>query len=88
MQSPNAGKGKSGSKGGKKVSTNPAKRAQQEREAAQRAAQGGGSAFGGGQPGAAKGGQAGAFGGDLPDLGDIDPAQLPKELRGMFGSGR
>ncbi|GAB2539037.1 signal recognition particle protein [Brachybacterium huguangmaarense] len=87
MASPKAGKGGAKGAGGKKLSSNPAKRAQQEREAAEAAArakaEGGGSAFGGGA-----GAGAGAFGGGSPDLGnlgDIDPSQLPKELRGMFG---
>jgi len=79
MQSPKGGKGK----GGKKMSSNPAKRAQQEREAGERAAQQGtsGSAFGGGA-------SQGPAGGEMPDLANLDPSQLPRELRGMFGQGR
>ncbi|UTT67058.1 signal recognition particle protein [Janibacter sp. CX7] len=67
-------KGKSG---------NPAKRAQQEREAAEKAAGRGpaGSAFGGG---AAGGGAAGGQGG-LP--ADLDPSQLPKGFEKFLGGG-
>ena len=66
-------KGKSG---------NPAKRAQQEREAAEKAAGRGpaGSAFGGG---AAGGGAAGGQGG-LP--ADLDPSQLPKGFEKFLGN--
>lgn len=67
-------KGKSG---------NPAKRAQQEREAAEKAAGRGpaGSAFGGG---AAGGGADGGQGG-LP--ADLDPSQLPKGFEKFLGGG-
>ena len=101
MASPKKGKGGKGGKGGKKVSANPAKRALQEKQAAERAAEGGStSAFGGGQSpqggpfGGGQSPQGGPFGGQgMPDLSNldpsqIDPSQLPPELRKMLGGGR
>ena len=65
----------------KAKSKNPAKAARELAEAEKKAQESKGSAFGGGQVP-----QDGPFGGgQTPDLSDIDPNQLPKELRGMFG---
>ncbi|MCL6422135.1 signal recognition particle protein [Brachybacterium sp. JHP9] len=74
--------------GGKK-SKNPAKAAREAAEAEKRAREaaergeapaGAGSAFGGG----AKGGAKNGFGA-MPDLSDIDPSQLPPEMRKLLG---
>ncbi len=67
----------------KSRSGNPAKRAAEERAWAEKQANAQkGAAFGGGNPGASGLG-AGANG--MPDLSDIDPKQLPPELRKMLG---